>query len=115
MVRLTQKAPRQAGADGDGSTARDKLAYMDKQDGQDERVKFLAKLPPTLHRWLKVTAAQRGQDINDLIVAALDSDCMRVRVFILPGRETAADAWPKVRSVVRIETTAEIGDVKAFW
>jgi hypothetical protein len=46
-----------------------KLAYMDKQD---ERVRFMAKLPPDLHRWLKVKAAERGTDMNDLLVTALE-------------------------------------------
>ena len=46
----------------------DKLDYVSKQD---ERVKFMAKLPPELHRWLKIKAAERGVDMNDLIIAAL--------------------------------------------
>jgi hypothetical protein len=41
-------------------------------DKQDERVRFMAKLPPDLHRWLKITAAERGVDMNDLMVTALD-------------------------------------------
>lgn len=40
---------------------------------QDERVKFMAKLPPDLHRWLKVAAAQQGVDMNDLLVSALET------------------------------------------
>jgi len=31
----------------------------------------MAKLPPELHRWLKIKAAERGVDMNDLIIAAL--------------------------------------------
>ena len=41
-------------------------------DKQDERVKFLAKLPPDLHRWLKITSAETGLDMNDLLVSALE-------------------------------------------
>lgn len=33
----------------------------------------MAKLPPDLHRWLKVAAAQQGVDMNDLIVSALEA------------------------------------------
>jgi predicted HicB family RNase H-like nuclease len=40
---------------------------------RDERVKFMAKLPPDLHRWLKVHAAQRGEDMNALLIEALES------------------------------------------
>ncbi len=50
---------------------RDKLAYMDKQD--DERVRFLAKLPPDLHRRLKIAAAEQGADMNALLIAALEN------------------------------------------
>jgi predicted HicB family RNase H-like nuclease len=46
---------------------------MDKQDERDERVRFLAKLPPDLHRWLKVAAAQRGEDMNALLVETLEA------------------------------------------
>lgn len=42
-------------------------------DKHDDRVRFMAKLPPALHRWLKVTAAERGTDMNAVLVAALDS------------------------------------------
>jgi len=45
---------------------------------QSKRVKFLAKLPPELHRWLKVAAAERGATMNDVLVAALDSARMRL-------------------------------------
>jgi len=31
----------------------------------------MAKLPPDLHRWLKVTAAQQGTDMNTLLVETL--------------------------------------------
>jgi hypothetical protein len=31
----------------------------------------MAKLPPDLHRWLKVSAAQRGEDMNALLIEAL--------------------------------------------
>jgi hypothetical protein len=47
-------------------------------DKRDKRVKFLAKLPPELHRWLKVTAAERGANMNDVLVASLDSARMRL-------------------------------------
>ena len=49
----------------------DKLAYMSKSD---EPVKFMAKLPPDLHHWLKVAAAERSDlsvNMNDLLVQAL--------------------------------------------
>lgn len=49
------------------------LAYMDEQDKHDERVKFLAKLPPDLHHWLKVTSAESGENMNDLLVSALEA------------------------------------------
>jgi predicted HicB family RNase H-like nuclease len=51
---------------------------MDKRDNQGERVRFMAKLPPDLHRWLKVAAAERGANMNDVLVAALDSARMRL-------------------------------------
>jgi hypothetical protein len=47
-------------------------------DKRDKRVKFLAKLPPDLHRWLKIAAAERGANMNDVLVAALDSARMRL-------------------------------------
>jgi predicted HicB family RNase H-like nuclease len=42
-------------------------------DERDERVRFMAKLPPDLHRWLKVSAAERGTDMNVILIAALES------------------------------------------
>jgi predicted HicB family RNase H-like nuclease len=51
---------------------------MAKHAEQDKRVKFLARLPPELHRWLKVAAAERGTNMNDILVAALDSARMRL-------------------------------------
>lgn len=45
---------------------------------QDKRVKFLARLPADLHRKLKITAAERGMGMNDILVAALDSALMRL-------------------------------------
>lgn len=47
-------------------------------DKQDKRVKFLAKIPPELHRWLKIAAAERGAGMNAILVAALDSARMRL-------------------------------------
>jgi predicted HicB family RNase H-like nuclease len=47
-------------------------------DNADKRVKFLAKLPPELHRWLKVAAAERGATMNEVLVASLDSARMRI-------------------------------------
>jgi hypothetical protein len=47
-------------------------------DKRDKRVKFMAKLPPELHRWLKIAAAERGVDMNAVLVAALDSARMRL-------------------------------------
>jgi hypothetical protein len=44
----------------------------------DKRVKFMAKLPPDLHRWLKVAAAERGIDMNAIVVASLDSARLRM-------------------------------------
>lgn len=38
----------------------------------------MAKLPPELHRWLKIAAAERGVDMNAVLVAALDSARMRL-------------------------------------
>ena len=38
----------------------------------------MAKLPPDLHRWLKVAAAERGVNMNEILVAALDSARMRL-------------------------------------
>jgi hypothetical protein len=52
--------------------------YVDKQDDQDKRVRFLAKLPPELHRWLKIAAAERGANMNEILVASLDSARMRL-------------------------------------
>jgi predicted HicB family RNase H-like nuclease len=40
-------------------------------DNQNERVRFLAKLPPALHRQLKVAAAQHDMSMNDLLVWVL--------------------------------------------
>jgi predicted HicB family RNase H-like nuclease len=37
-------------------------------DERDKRVRFMAKLPPDLHRRLKVAAAQRDMNMNDLLV-----------------------------------------------
>jgi hypothetical protein len=51
---------------------------MDKQDDQAKRIRFLAKLPPELHRWLKIAAAERGVNMNDILVASLDSARMRL-------------------------------------
>ena len=42
---------------------------MSKQDG---RIRFLAKLPPDLHRRLKVAAAEQGTDMNALLIMALN-------------------------------------------
>lgn len=42
---------------------------------QDKAVKFMAKLPPDLHHWLKVAAAERSDlsvTMNDLLVQALE-------------------------------------------
>jgi predicted HicB family RNase H-like nuclease len=36
-------------------------------DERDERVKFMAKLPPDLHHRLKVAAAERSANMNDLV------------------------------------------------
>lgn len=52
------------------ASSSDKLAYMNKRD---DRVRFLAKLPPGLHRWLKVAAAEQGTDMNALLTAALEA------------------------------------------
>jgi hypothetical protein len=41
-------------------------------DKQDERIRFMAKLPPDLHRWLKITSAETGVDMNVLLVSALE-------------------------------------------
>jgi len=62
-------------------------------DNADKRVKFLAKLPPELRRWLKIAAAERGVDMNALLVAALDSARMR-----LDG--TAARAYQAVFAAI---------------
>jgi hypothetical protein len=45
---------------------------------KDKRVKFMARIPPELHRWLKVEAAERGVNMNDVLVASLDSARMRL-------------------------------------
>jgi hypothetical protein len=42
-------------------------------DKQDKRVRFLAKLPPDLHHWLKVTSAESGENMNDLLISALET------------------------------------------
>jgi hypothetical protein len=47
-------------------------------NSKDKQVAFLAKLPPELHRWLKVAAAERGTTMNDVLVASLDSARMRL-------------------------------------
>lgn len=52
-----------------------KLAYVDKQD---ERVRFLAKLPPDLHHQLKVAAAEHSKNMNDLVCEAIE---MRLAMF----------------------------------
>jgi hypothetical protein len=36
------------------------------------RVKFLATLPKDLHHWLKVTSAESGEGMNDILVGALE-------------------------------------------
>ena len=57
----------------------DKLAYMSDQAEQteqgapDDRVRFMAKLPRDLHRWLKVVSAESGENMNDIFVGALQS------------------------------------------
>jgi len=47
-----------------------KLAYMDERD---ERVKFMAKLPPDLHHRLKVAAAERSVNMNDLVCDSIET------------------------------------------
>jgi hypothetical protein len=42
-------------------------------DKQDERVRFMAKLPPDLHHRLKVAAAERSVNMNDLICESVDA------------------------------------------
>lgn len=42
-------------------------------DKQDERVRFLAKLPPDLHHRLKVAAAERSVNMNDLVCEAIET------------------------------------------
>jgi hypothetical protein len=44
-----------------------------EQDAQDDRVRFMAKLPPDLHRWLKITSAESGENMNDIFVGALQN------------------------------------------
>ena len=42
-------------------------------DKQDERVKFMAKLPSDLHHRLKIAAAERSVNMNDLICESVDA------------------------------------------
>jgi HicB family len=42
-------------------------------DERDERVKFMAKLPPELHHRLKVAAAERSVNMNDLICESVEA------------------------------------------
>jgi hypothetical protein len=35
--------------------------------------KFLATLPPDLHRWLKIAAAERCMSMNELLTLALEN------------------------------------------
>ena len=67
----------------------DKLDYVSKHD---ERVKFMAKLPPELHRWLKIKAAERGVDMNDLIIAALQGARTRSALAGAGDRDTGGDS-----------------------
>ena len=53
---------------------------------EDKRVKFLAKLPPDLHRWLKITSAESGEGMNDLLVSALEG-----------WREHLKSAWDETK------------------
>jgi HicB family len=48
-------------------------AMLADMDHNDERVKFQAKLPPDLHRRLKIAAAERGVNMNDLLCESVDS------------------------------------------
>jgi hypothetical protein len=54
----------------------------------EERTAFLAKLPPEVHRWLKIASAERGMGMNDILVAALDSTRIRL------GEPAAVDGNP---------------------
>jgi predicted HicB family RNase H-like nuclease len=51
-------------------------------DKQDERVRFMAKLPPDLHHRLKVAAADRSVNMNDLVIEAIE---MRLATAGLAG------------------------------
>jgi predicted HicB family RNase H-like nuclease len=41
-------------------------------DERDERVRFMAKLPPDLHHRLKVVAAQHSVNMNDLVCEGIE-------------------------------------------
>ena len=60
----------------------------------EDRVTFLAKLPPELHRWLKIAAAERGVNMNDILVASLDSARMRLGSWPPERHPPGADAGP---------------------
>ena len=48
------------------------IKVMQKQELQQENTKrFTLKMPPDLHRQIKIRAATDGIDMNDLILAAL--------------------------------------------
>ena len=51
-------------------------------------MRFMAKLPPELHRWLKIKAAERGVDMNDLIIAALQGARTRSALAGAGDRDT---------------------------
>ena len=77
-------------------------------DKQDNRVKFMAKLPPELHRWLKVQAFGNDESMNDRLIALVSKS--RAEADAL---ERAALSDPALMAAVTEAKTGEAPDGRA--